>query len=152
MVFLSICSRSQRYSVGFFCREILRLSSVLYPIVLSSMMLFKRSFGLTRSLFILYVHEHDCLGSGLYLIRLHLLILMALIAKEKVSRFQSNIIWNRWKSSLRALIRPWGNTRISCTEFDYDERARDCKCILRFELPAQNNIRKNILLQISFCA
>ena len=28
-------------------------------IVLSSLMLFKRSFGLTRSLFILYVHEHD---------------------------------------------------------------------------------------------
>ena len=106
MVFLSICSRSQRYSVGFFCREILRLSTVLYSIVLSSMMLFKPSFGLTRSLFILYVHEHDCLGSGLYLIRLHLLILIVLIATEKVSRFRSNIIWNGWKSSLRALIRP----------------------------------------------
>ena len=26
------------------------------------MMLFKRSFGLTRSLFILYVHEHDSFG------------------------------------------------------------------------------------------
>ena len=25
-------------------------------------MLFKRSFGLTRSLFVLYVHEHDHLG------------------------------------------------------------------------------------------
>lgn len=30
-------------------------------IVLSSMMLLKRSFGFMRSLFILYVHEHDCL-------------------------------------------------------------------------------------------
>ena len=29
------------------------------------MMLFKRSFGLTRSLFILYVHEHDRLGFGM---------------------------------------------------------------------------------------
>ena len=29
-----------------------------------------------------------------------------------------------------------GNTRISCTEFDYDERARDCKCMLRSELLA----------------
>ena len=38
---------------------------VLYSIVLSSMMLFKRSFGLTRSLFILYVHEHDRLGFGM---------------------------------------------------------------------------------------
>ena len=28
-------------------------------------MLFKRSFGLTRSLFILYVHEHDHLGFGM---------------------------------------------------------------------------------------
>ena len=33
--------------------------------VLSSMMLFKRSFGLTRSLFILYIHEHDRLGFGM---------------------------------------------------------------------------------------
>ena len=29
------------------------------------MMLFNRSFGLTRSLFILYVHEHDRLGLGM---------------------------------------------------------------------------------------
>ena len=29
------------------------------------MILFKRSFGLTRSLFILYVHEHDRLGFGM---------------------------------------------------------------------------------------
>ena len=29
------------------------------------MMLFKGSFGLTRSLFILYVHEHDGLGFGM---------------------------------------------------------------------------------------
>ena len=28
-----------------------------------------------------------------------------------------------------------GNTRISRTEFVYDERARDCKCLLIFELP-----------------
>ena len=29
------------------------------------MVLFKRSFGLTRSLFILYVHQHDRLGFGM---------------------------------------------------------------------------------------
>ena len=29
------------------------------------MMLFKRSFGLTKSLLILYVHEHDRLGFGM---------------------------------------------------------------------------------------
>ena len=34
-------------------------------LVLSSMMLFKRSFGFTRSLFILYVHEHDRLDFGM---------------------------------------------------------------------------------------
>ena len=29
-----------------------------------------------------------------------------------------------------------GNTRINRTEFVYDERARDCKCLLIFKLPA----------------
>ena len=29
-----------------------------------------------------------------------------------------------------------GNIRISRMEFVYDKRARDCKCLLRFELPA----------------
>ena len=29
-----------------------------------------------------------------------------------------------------------GNTRISRTEFVYDERVHDCKCLLIFELPA----------------
>ena len=29
-----------------------------------------------------------------------------------------------------------GNARISRTEVVYDERARDCKCLLTFELPA----------------
>ena len=38
---------------------------VLYSLVLSSKMFFKRSFGLTRSLFISYVHEHDRLGFGM---------------------------------------------------------------------------------------
>ena len=45
-----------------------------------------------------------------------------------------------------------GNTQISRTEFVYDERARDCKCLLIFELPAQNMFVKNVLLQISFYA
>ena len=46
-----------------------------------------------------------------------------------------------------------GNTRISRTEFVYDERARDCKCLLIFKLPAQNVfIKSALLLQISFYA
>ena len=74
-------------------------------------MLLKRSFGLTSSLFILYVHEHDGLGFGLLTVEtavipgqylIHLLILIVPIATEKVSRIRWNIIWNRWKSSLRA--------------------------------------------------
>ena len=38
---------------------------MLHSIVFSSMKLFRRSFGLTRSLFILYVHEHYRLGFGM---------------------------------------------------------------------------------------
>ena len=38
---------------------------MLNSIVLSSMMLFKRSFRLTNSLFISHVHEHDHLGFGI---------------------------------------------------------------------------------------
>ena len=58
------------------------------------MMLFKRSFGLTRSLFILYVQEHDRLGHGMLTVEtaaIHLFILIVPIATEKVSRIQSNI-------------------------------------------------------------
>ena len=45
-----------------------------------------------------------------------------------------------------------GNTRLSRTEFVFDERPRDCKCLLRFELTALKNVHKNILLKISCCA
>ena len=69
------------------------------------MMLFKRSLGLTRSLFILYVHEHDRLDFGMLTVEtavIHLFILIVPIATEKVSHIRSNMIWNRWKSTLRA--------------------------------------------------
>ena len=68
-------------------------------------MLFKPSFGLTMSLFILYVHEHDRLGFGMLTVEtavIHLFILMVPIATEKVRRIRSNI-WNRCKSTLRAI-------------------------------------------------
>ena len=61
--------RPNKYCIGYpseypatnLCKLVAGYSEVapLYSIVLSSMILFKRSFGLTRSLFILYVHEHD---------------------------------------------------------------------------------------------
>ena len=34
------------------------------------------------------------------------------------------------------VIQARGNTRISRTAFVYNERARNCKCLLTFELPA----------------
>ena len=55
------------------------------------MMLFEHSFGLTRSLFILYVHEHDRLGFGMLTVEtvvIHLMfILIVPIATEKVILF-----------------------------------------------------------------
>ena len=48
-----------------------------------------------------------------------------------------------------------GNTRMSRTvfvRFVYNERVRNCKCLLIFELPAWKMFIKNILLQISFYA
>ena len=56
--------------------------------------------------FIWYVHEHDRLGFEMWTVEtaaIHLMfILIVPIAIEKVSRIRSNIIWNRWKSTLRA--------------------------------------------------
>ena len=71
-------------------------------------MLFKRSSGLTRSLFILYVHEHDRVGFGMLTMETAVIVLPLAfddfnpIATEKVSRIRSNITWNRWKSTQRA--------------------------------------------------
>ena len=64
------------------------------------MMLFKRSFRLTRSLLILYVHEHD-LGFGMLTVETAEIAFVAVDLTEKVSRIRSNIIWNRRKSILR---------------------------------------------------
>ena len=63
-------------------------------------MLFKRSSGLRRCLLILYIHENDRLGFGM--LTVETVDLLVPIATEKVSRIRSNIIWNRWKSTLRA--------------------------------------------------
>ena len=60
-------------------------------------MLFKRSFGLTRSLLILYVHEHD-LGFGMLTVETAVIAFVAVDLTEKVNRIRSNIIWNRWNS------------------------------------------------------
>ena len=60
----------------------------------------------------LYVHEHDRQGFGILTVETAVIPGLYLIAfvdfnssncdTEKVSCFRSNIIWNRWKSTLRA--------------------------------------------------
>ena len=73
-------------------------------------MLFKRLFGLTRTFFILYVHEHNHLHFGMLTVetavipRLYLIAFVDLvpIVTEKVSFIESKIICNQWKSTLRA--------------------------------------------------
>ena len=66
------------------------------------MVLFKRSFEHTRSLFILYVHEHDRLGFGMLTVETAVIAFVAVDLTEKVSLIRSNIIWNPWKRTLRA--------------------------------------------------
>ena len=63
LVFLSMCLEL-RGSVGFFCRGILRLISIIFNSPFEYDVI-KRSFGFTRSLFILYVREHGRLGFGM---------------------------------------------------------------------------------------
>ena len=55
------------------------------------MMLFKRSFGLLMSLFILYVHDHDRLGFGM--LTVETAVLNPRAAFDCVCGFSSN--WDR---------------------------------------------------------
>ena len=66
------------------------------------MMLFKRSFWLTRSLFILYVHEHDRPGFGML-------------------TMETAVIRERNVNTAYFVNQARGNTRISRTEFVYDK-------------------------------
>ena len=127
------------------------------------MMLFKRWFGLTRSLFILYVNERDRLGFGMLTVETAVILGLYLIAfvdlvpigTEKVSLIRSNIYLESVEEYSEGKIhkseselgngnlnteyfvnQARGNTRICRTEFVYDERARDCKCLFIFVLPA----------------
>ena len=62
----------------------------------------------SASLFILYVLDHNRLGFWMlqttYLETTYLIAFVDLVpaATEKVSLIRSNIVWNRWKSTLRA--------------------------------------------------
>ena len=66
------------------------------------MMLFKCSFGLTRSLFILYVHEHDHLGFEMLTVETAVIHLFnSSNSDRKGQSYPVEIIWNQWKSTLR---------------------------------------------------
>ena len=132
--------------------------------VFSSMMLFKRSLGLTSSLFILYVHEHDRLAFAVLTEETALIPGLYLIAFVNFNSFNCDrkgqsyavqyyldSVEEYWEGNIHMsepesvngnantavyfVNQAGGNTRISRTEFVYDERARECKCLLRFELP-----------------
>ena len=64
--FQSVCLRQQTSHKRQNSHRVLSLGKrPCFLIVLSSMMLFKHSFGFTRSLFILYVHKPDRLDFGM---------------------------------------------------------------------------------------
>ena len=107
------------------------------------MKLFKRSFRLTGSLFILYVHEHDRLGFRMSTVETAVIVPVGdrkdqsypveyyLESMEEYS--EGNIHMREPESgngnvnTVYFVNQARGNTGISCTEFVYDERARDCK-------------------------
>ena len=78
------CALDLRGSVEFFRHRILRLCSIVFD----SMMLFKCSFRLTMSLFILHIHEHDCLGFGILTVETAVLNPRAVF--DCICRFSSN--------------------------------------------------------------
>ena len=122
------------------------------------MMLFKRSLRLTRSLFILYVHKHDCLGFGMLTVETVVFDCICWFSSSRDSKGQSYPVeyylesveeysegkihesepepGNGNVNTVYFVNQARGNTRISRTQFVYDERARDCKCLLIFELTA----------------
>ena len=117
------------------------------------MMLFKRSFGLTRSLFILYVHEHDRLGFGMLTVETAVIAFVDFNSSscdrkgqsypveyylESVEVYSEGKIHMSEPESGKGnenteyfVNQASGNTRISRTaEFVYDKWASDYKCLI----------------------
>ena len=83
-----------RGSVGFFCRGILRLSSPFeYDVILTFVRTHEELVYFIRS-----PSSKTAVIPGLYLIAF---VDLVPIAIEKISRIRSNIIWNRWNSTLK---------------------------------------------------
>ena len=99
------------------------------------MMLLKRSFGFTRSLFILYVHEHDRPDFGMLTAEAAVFDCIYWFNPSRDRKGQSYPV-----EYYLALVEEYSKGKIHKSEpeleFVYDERARDCKCLLIFELPA----------------
>ena len=66
------------------------------------MMLFKRSFGLTSSLFILFVHEHDRLGFGMLTVETAVIPGLCLIAFVDFNSSNCERKGQFYQSTLRA--------------------------------------------------
>ena len=124
-----------------------------------SMRLFKRSFGFTRSLSILYIHEHDRRGFSMLTMETAVFDCICWFRSsrnrkgqcypveyclESVEEYSEGKIHESGHRNVNRNVNTvyfisqagQGKTRISRTEFVYGERARDCKCLLIFELPA----------------
>ena len=107
------------------------------------MMLFKSSFGLTRSLFILYVHEHDRPGFGMLTVETAVIAFVDFNSSncdrkgqsypveyhlESVEEYSEGKIHmsepesgNGNVNTVYFVNKARGNTRISRTQFVYDE-------------------------------
>ena len=119
-------------------------------------MLFKRSFGLTRSLFVLHVHEHDRLGFGTLTVETAVFDCICWFSSSRDRKGQSDPVeyylesveeysegkihtsepepGNGNVNTVYFVNQAKGNTRISRTEFVYHEPARDCNVYLNYLL------------------
>ena len=95
------CALDLRGSLGFFCRGILRLSSIIlnspfeYDVILTFVRAHEELVYFIRSW---ARWPKTAVIPGQYLIAF---VDLVPIATEKVSRIRSNIIWDRWKSTLK---------------------------------------------------
>ena len=137
-------------------------------------MLFKRSFGLTRGLFILYVHEHR-LGFGMLTVETAVTTVADFSSSNCDRKGQSYPVENSLESveensegkihmsepesgngnvnTVYFVNQTRGNTRISRTEFVHrmNEHAI-VNVYLDLIFPLRIMLVKNLLLQISICA
>ena len=109
------------------------------------MMLLKRSFGLMRSLFILYVHEHDRLNFGMWEMAVFDCICWFSSSRDRKGQsypveYYLELVEEHSKGKIHKSEPEPGSGNVNTvffvhqargsTQRKYDERARDCKCLL----------------------